>query len=253
MTGRIQAHMAHVLVSAVSDELGPYREQLRQLETPYLGVHIQEQFGPSGGILLKKLDGYVVASAYVIHLIGAMTGATPPRDEVLELIEHRPDLVRRLPALEGVAEGRLELSYTQWEAYLASYHRRPLLCCASSQLVRDEPEPARPTLAAAMLEQAARQREHLRRLEALNHHVQVTFDSPEQLLIGLLRAPDLMRLRQPPIPDELAERVLVLRDRPKLAEGEPKADRLYEKRREVLGKKPLWSFLQSGSYCERPE
>jgi hypothetical protein len=124
-----------IFLSAVTRELGSYRESLAQdLRLPNVEVKVQEDFIVGGGTTLGKIDNYIRLCDAVVHLIGDVAGAMPADEEVLALRERYPDLAARLPAAP--------LSYTQWEAYLAIHYSKPLYVYrAESTAPRDDSTP----------------------------------------------------------------------------------------------------------------
>src|SRR4051812_3263431 len=123
--------MPHVqlFLSTVSDEFRSYREAIRTLlQRPNVTVHIQEDFIATGTETLDKLDHYIRGCAAVLHLAGDMTGAWAEPATFENLKIRYPDLAKRLPVLRAsIEQGTPPLSYTQWEAYLAIYHRKRLV------------------------------------------------------------------------------------------------------------------------------
>jgi hypothetical protein len=114
--------------SCATSEFGSYRELLTDdLKRPTLEVKVQEDFTVTGGTTLEKLDDYIKVCDGVIHLIGDATGAVPQAPAVERLLKRYPDFTERLKPLEqALAGGAPGISYTQWEAYLAIYHDRPI-------------------------------------------------------------------------------------------------------------------------------
>ena len=112
-----------------------------------------------------------------------MTGAWAT-DAVLQNLKFRyPDLVQRLPALKASIEtGQPPLSYTQWEAYLAVYHRKALLIAT--------PESGTPRDPKFQLDAQSRQaqRAHLDRLQQLGRYAEITFANADQLASRTLRS-----------------------------------------------------------------
>lgn len=117
-----------LFLSAVSSEFKSYRELLtRDLKRPTLDVVGQEDFLVSGGSTIQKLDDYIKACDGVVHLIGKATGAIPEPVAVKDLLARYPDFAERLPSLsDRLQQADPRFSYTQWEAYLAIYHKRPI-------------------------------------------------------------------------------------------------------------------------------
>src|SRR5262249_22449576 len=107
-----------VFLSAVSGEFAEYRDQLRHDLTRHnVEVKIQEDFKDYGSLTLEKLDLYIAACDAVVHLIGDMTGATPRSME--PILKKYPDLLDKIPPVREAVGAHLNLSYTQWEAWLA--------------------------------------------------------------------------------------------------------------------------------------
>src|SRR5215813_12872067 len=123
--------MQHIelFLSAVSDEFRTYRDFLRQaLKRPNVDIHVQEDFIATGTETLDKLDSYIARCNAVIHIAGDMTGSTAAPATMTDLRARHGDLADRLPPLKASLESDNPLiSYTQWEAYLAVYHRKPLV------------------------------------------------------------------------------------------------------------------------------
>jgi hypothetical protein len=118
-----------LFLSAVSSEFRSYRDALgARLERPNVTVKAQEEFIPTGTETLDKLDLYIRDCNAVVHLIGDRTGAWAEAPTLQTLRARYPDLAERLSVLKSSLEtGEPPLSYTQWEAYLALYHRKTLL------------------------------------------------------------------------------------------------------------------------------
>ena len=129
-----------ILLSAVTSEFRSYRDELRQkLARPNVSVKVQEDFIGTGTTTLEKLDTYIRHSDVVVHLIGTMTGSMANDTSLADIRARYPDLSRRLPALGQALDAGTALSYTQWEAYLALYHRQELLLAqAEPHSTRDE-------------------------------------------------------------------------------------------------------------------
>src|SRR5580700_1298427 len=147
-------NQVQLFLSTVSEEFRSYRDALRsKLQRPNVTVYVQEDFIPTGTETLDKLDLYIGNCDAVIHLIGDRTGAWAAAPTLQSLKERYPDLAERLPALKlSLETGEPPLSYTQWEAYLAIYHRKVLLIAvAAPQAPRDGNFPIDPELQAAQL------------------------------------------------------------------------------------------------------
>ena len=178
--------MQHIelFLSTVSDEFRSYRDALREtLKRPNVDIHVQEDFIPTGTETLDKLDVYIARCNAVIHLAGHMTGAWARAATLQALRARYGDLAQRLPPLkDSLDSGEPPLSYTQWEAYLALYHRKPLVICVPAHGT------PRDTKYHDDANQQVSQQAHLERLRALNHHPEITFGNPDQLALQLFRS-----------------------------------------------------------------
>ncbi len=154
-----------LFLSCVSDEFGAYRESLRHaLTRPNVEIKIQEDFKALGGDTLAMLEEYIEQCDAVVHFIGEMAGSAPAPTSVDDLLARRPELAARL-ADKGMGREALgELTYTQWEAWLAigfnqyGAKRNLVIVAPAAGVKRDET--FRPTDASR-----ASQAEHLRRLQ----------------------------------------------------------------------------------------
>ncbi|MBS0588312.1 MAG: tetratricopeptide repeat protein [Proteobacteria bacterium] len=173
-----------IFLSIVSAEFRSYRDTLRHdLERPNVTVKVQEDFIATGTETLDKLDDYIRQCDAVIHLAGDMTGALAQAPSLALIQARYPDLAERLPPLRPCLEpGAAPLSYTQWEAWLALYHRKPLIIAA--------PEPDAPRDANYKLieEQREHQRQHLDRLAAYERYPEIRFTSADRLAVEILRS-----------------------------------------------------------------
>lgn len=178
--------MPHVqlFLSAVSAEFRSYRDALRRpLTRPNVSVAVQEDFIATGNETLDKLDDYIKACDAVIHLVGDMSGAVAKPSAVASVCSRYPDLGERLPALGAfLTPGAPPLSYTQWEAYLAVYHRRTLI------VARPDPTAPRDALHVADPLQQRAQEDHLQRLRSLGCYSEITFANEDKLAIEILRS-----------------------------------------------------------------
>jgi hypothetical protein len=164
-----------VFLSCVIDEFAADRDALRhELTGKTVEVKVQEDFVSFGGDTLSKLDAYIDACDAVIHLVGAMTGDVPPLPSVAEFLRVHPDFANRLPAIAAALDAGERISYTQWEAWLAILHRKPLLIAA-----HDAP--------LASIE--ASQVSHVERLRALDGYPVVRFASRDQLCLTDFHVP----------------------------------------------------------------
>jgi hypothetical protein len=117
-----------IFLSTVSDEFRTYRDQLRaDLTRHNTEVKVQEDFKDYGGVTLDKLDLYIKACDAVVHLVGDMTGAAAKSESTTAILAKYPGLPDKLHPLRRPLADGLDISYTQWEAWLAIYHGKLLV------------------------------------------------------------------------------------------------------------------------------
>ena len=122
-----------IFISTVTDEFLLYRDFLAEkLRRHDIEVAVQEDFKDLGGDTLDKLDVYIAHCDAVVHLVGDMTGSAPIARDVAALRAKYPDLAADLPPLGDALASGVEVSYTQWEAWLALYHKRLLFIAQAS-------------------------------------------------------------------------------------------------------------------------
>lgn len=177
--------MAHVrlFLSTVSAEFKSYRERLRHLlDRPNVTVKVQEDFIVTGDETLEMLDAYIRECDGVIHLVGDMSGAMAKPPSVVAMREQYPDLVERLPLAEFLQPEGPSLPYTQWEAWLALLHGKPLIIAAPTPDAPRDPDyhldPAQQDL----------QQAHLTRLKEVARYAGVQFSGKEHLAAEVLRS-----------------------------------------------------------------
>lgn len=114
-------------ISCVSTEFRTYRGELRNhLTTATREVKVQEDFAVGPATLLEKLDDYITNANAVLHLVGKSAGSKPRPPEVRAILDKYTDLASALPELqEDLGSQSCPFTYTQWEAFLAIYHRIP--------------------------------------------------------------------------------------------------------------------------------
>jgi tetratricopeptide (TPR) repeat protein len=174
-----------IFLSAASAEFETYRDALQgHLTTRGRSVVIQEGFAASGTPTLDKLAGYIASCDVVVHLIGDLAGAMAKARSVKALRDLCPDLGARFPELlPFLRRGGPALSYTQWEAWLALYHDKPVIVAAPGAGAPRGPRYAKPSEA-----DQASQASHLALLASQECHVEIRFDSVELLAIELHKA-----------------------------------------------------------------
>jgi hypothetical protein len=164
-----------VFLSTVSDEFRAYRDQLvHDLTRQNVTVKVQEDFKDLGGDTLAKLDTYIAHCDAVVHLVGEMCGAEADERQQQALLANHSELQSKLPPLREALKNGLCLPYTQWEAWLALYHAKPLMIAKATEAAPREPSYA-PTEASR-----SAQAEHLKRLKDY-HRYSCEFANPDDL------------------------------------------------------------------------
>src|SRR4051812_23319846 len=172
----IQFMSVQIFLSTASDEFRAYRDQLhRDLTRHNVDVKVQEDFKDYGGVTLDKLDLYISHCDAVVHLVGDMTGADANSASVQAIRAKYHDLADKLPPLGRALDDGTAISYTQWEAWLALYHGKPLLIARA-----DDAAPRGPNFAPTDASRAAQQA-HLVRLRAVERCPGCRFTSPDNL------------------------------------------------------------------------
>ena len=165
-----------VFISTVSDEFRIYRDQLvHDLTRQNVAVKVQEDFKDLGGDTLDKLDVYIAHCDAVVHLVGDMCGAVADERQQQALHFKHPDMAEKLPPLGEPLKSGACLPYTQWEAWLALYHGKPLMIAQAREVAPRGPN-YKPTDASR-----EGQSEHLKRLKAFHRYPGSEFASPEEL------------------------------------------------------------------------
>jgi hypothetical protein len=116
----------------------------------------------------------------VVHLVGDMTGAAAKAASTQAILAKYPDIAERLLPLREPLERGEDISYTQWEAWLAIYHGKALLIAKA-----DKAAPRGPNFTPTEGSRAAQQG-HLDRLRAIERYPGCTFTSPDQLAKAIL-------------------------------------------------------------------
>jgi Domain of unknown function (DUF4062) len=161
-----------IFLSTVSDEFLAYRDWLRKDLTRHnVEVKVQEDFKDLGRGTLDELDVYIAHCDAVVHLVGGMTGSVPGARNVEALFAKYPSLAMDWPPL-GNGEA---VSYTQWEAWLALYHRKELYIVEAAESA------ARGPRYAATDASRAAQTAHLKRLREAKRYPGFTFTTPLDL------------------------------------------------------------------------
>jgi tetratricopeptide (TPR) repeat protein len=170
------AESVKVFLSTVSDEFRAYRDQLRaDLTRHNVEAKAQEDFKDLGGGILDELDVYIAHCDCVVHLVGDMTGSAPLERDVDALLAKHSDLVAALPPLGEALRDGVDVSYTQWEAWLALYHHKLLLIAKAAGRAERDPRYA-PTDASR-----AAQAAHLARLQVVKRYPGCEFNGQDDL------------------------------------------------------------------------
>jgi hypothetical protein len=166
-----------LFLSAVSAEFLSYRKRLRHsLTRPNVEVKVQEDFIVTGNETLEMLDTYIQCCDGVIHLVGDMTGAMAKPQSAASIALRYPKLASHYPQIaEFLQPQGFSLSYTQWEAWLALWHRKNLFIATPQ---RDAPRDEKCQWDPA---QQALQQDHLNRLRSAGRHSATAFRGEDHL------------------------------------------------------------------------
>ena len=104
-----------------------------------------------------------------------MTGAAPGKRDITALLAKYSGLTGDLPPLGEALKKGEGVSYTQWEAWLALYHRKDLFITQAAESAERGPRYAPTDVSRAA------QAEHLKRLRELKRYPGFTFTSPVTL------------------------------------------------------------------------
>jgi hypothetical protein len=166
-----------LFISCVSNEFAHYRDAMRKdLSRTNLTTQIQEDFIPFGASILQKLDEYIQHCDAVIHICGNMTGSMANALSMEYIIGAHKDFGARFPDLLPVLEDKEQLSYTQWEAWLAAYYKKTLIIAQPSE------EATRHSSYEFHLEQKEHQQLHLRRLRTAGYYDEINFSTTDELI-----------------------------------------------------------------------
>lgn len=128
--------MPSIFISCVTAEFGAYRVRIaKDFRRANYEVKIQEDFKQVPEDTIQKLDAYIRECESVIHILGEGAGAQADPNAVAYFLKDQPQF---LEAMKGVGDFRtLQLSYTQWEAYLAAYRGKKLYVYHATEPIRD--------------------------------------------------------------------------------------------------------------------
>ncbi len=116
-----------LFLSTVTNEFGAFRARLARFLDRIKTIHVrhQDDFFHRGVKTLHALEEEIIKSGFVVHIIGAEPGWSPPVDQVEAFLERNKGFVERFPAVADVARSG-QLSATQWEAWLALFFGKRL-------------------------------------------------------------------------------------------------------------------------------
>ncbi|MFN9245144.1 MAG: tetratricopeptide repeat protein, partial [Cyanobacteriota bacterium] len=118
----------------------------------------------------------------VIHLVCDMTGSMDMAPSLAAIAQKYPELASRFPLAEFLQPGGPSMSYTQWEAWLALLHHKPLFIATPKDgTPRDENYVREAS-------QQALQQAHLARLNSVERFAGCTFASQDDLAAEVLRS-----------------------------------------------------------------
>lgn len=131
-----------IFISCVTDEFekpaAPFpglRANLRHyLTRADCEVKVQEEFRQTGDVdTLQKLDGYIRSCVAVIHLVGEKAGAVANKRAVLDYLAATPKFLEKHFELRAALGDCSDLTYSQWEAFIALHHGIPLYVYATDK------------------------------------------------------------------------------------------------------------------------
>ena len=167
-------YLSSIFISAVSDEFKNHRQRIRhELDRPGLRIEIQESFLAFSDPVLVELDDYIRKCNAVVQIVGHKSGVCASPANVSAIMRRYPDLAAQLHLEQSFLN---ELSYTQWEAWLAVRHHKKLFLV--------------PGVAADDALVSESQSAHLQSLESKGYYrsEKLRFTSEDSMIIGLLKA-----------------------------------------------------------------
>jgi hypothetical protein len=115
-----------IFLSCVTNEFGSLRPTLaRMVQRTQLPVRYQEDFAHHGVPTVHMLEEQIRTSDVVLHILGCQSGAKAPAEQVEAFLGRHPKFAERFADI--AADGRNgQISYTQWEAWLALFFGKRL-------------------------------------------------------------------------------------------------------------------------------
>jgi hypothetical protein len=116
-----------LFLSTVTKEFGEFRKRLARFLERTKKVHVrhQDDFFHHGVGTLRMLKEEIVKSHFVVHIIGAEPGWSPPVNQVEDFLGRHPKFEQQFPEAAAVARAGA-MSATQWEAWLALFFGKRL-------------------------------------------------------------------------------------------------------------------------------
>jgi hypothetical protein len=174
-------------ISCASAEFRSYRDALRQhLTTGTADTKVQEDFTNGPRTLLEKLDDYIGKATAVLHLVGKWAGSVAKPAEVRAILARYPDFPSVVPELADCLDpDSCPLTYTQWEAFLAIYHRIPCFIYIADDTSQRE------TGWTEDAQQTALQQQHMERLRKMaKDRETLPFQDAKDVAISFYRSLD---------------------------------------------------------------
>ncbi|MBC7965601.1 MAG: hypothetical protein H7Z17_06695 [Fuerstia sp.] len=122
---------ADIFISCVSDDFEKQHARFpgfRSALAAYLRradchVKVQEDFRQEGAIdTIQKLANYVRHCRAVLHLVAKAKGAVPDQRDREAFLNSEPNFLQACPELRQQLGECSDLTYTQWEAFLALHY-----------------------------------------------------------------------------------------------------------------------------------
>jgi tetratricopeptide (TPR) repeat protein len=144
-------------------------------------IVVQEELVQGTSDLLATLDQEIRTSDFEVHIIGDAAGARPRENELEKLRARHPRFLDAYHKLRDDLLDWSQVSYTQWEAYLAFHHDNKRL------IFKAEPSAPRNPEYVVESQEKETQVAHLARIRSVGEHYQ-GFYSQSDLVIKTIRS-----------------------------------------------------------------
>lgn len=144
-------------------------------------IVVQEELVQGSSDLLATLDQEIQSCDFEVHIIGDAAGARPRENELEKLRARHPGFLDSYQKLKDYLLDWSQVSYTQWEAYLAFHHDNKRL------IFKAEPSAPRNPEYIVDSEEKETQVAHLARIRSIGEHYQ-GFYSQADLVIKTIRS-----------------------------------------------------------------